>query len=273
MLSGLTDTHCHLNLPEYSGDLEAVLSRARAVGVSHIVVPGFDLDSSRIAVELAAANEDIHAAIGVHPHYADGWDDRALRELRGMARSAPVVAIGEIGLDFHRDYAPRQAQREVFQAQLELALDLCLPVIIHQRESMAEILDTLLQYDGETPPELHGRRGVLHAYSSGGKFASIAVEKGFYLGVAGPITFRKADPLRAVIGNAPLERLLTETDSPYLSPEPIRGKRNEPAHVRHIVDQLANLCGTSPENILQVTSENAENIFRWCNESSDSNLS
>lgn len=120
---------------------------------------------------------------------------------------------------------------------------------------------------------MQGRRGVLHAYSSDDEFASIAVEKGFYLGIAGPITFRKADSLRAVIGNAPLERLLTETDSPYLSPEPMRGKRNEPANVRHIADRLTDLCGTSPEGVLQVTSENAENLFRWCNESSDHNLS
>ncbi len=238
MLSGLTDTHCHLNLPEYSGDLEAVLARARAAGVSHIVVPGVDLETSRIAVELASKNGDVHAAVGIHPHYASGWDPQDIRELRDLAQSAQVLAIGEIGLDFYRDHAPRQEQREVFQAQLELALELCLPVIVHQRESMAEILDTLLQYDGETPPDLQGRRGVLHAFSGDAEFASIAVEKGFYLGVAGPITYRKADALRATIGDTPLERLLTETDSPYLSPEPVRGRRNEPANVRHIVDQL-----------------------------------
>lgn len=273
MPSGLTDTHCHLNSTDYDVDLEQVLARAREAGLSQILVPGFDLESSRKALKLAAAQPEIFAAIGIHPHHADRWGDHSEHDLRVLVESEKVVAIGEIGLDFYRDNAPRIDQRRAFRAQIELAMELGLPVIIHQRESMDEILDTLLQNESQTPVELKGRRGVMHAFSGDANSASIALAQGFYLGVAGPITFRKADTLRAVIAGVPEEKVLIETDSPYMTPEPNRGRRNEPAYVRHIANRLAVLFDMEPDELIRTTSNNANSIFRWCNESSNSYIS
>jgi len=273
MQSGLTDTHCHLNSTDYDADLDLVMSRARAAGLSHILVPGVDLESSRRALKLATDVPEIYAAVGIHPHHAAGWNDGSEHDLRTLVSSERVVAIGEIGLDYYRDLSPREDQRRAFKAQIELALELELPIIVHQRESMGEILDTLLQYELQTPGDLEDRRGVLHAFSGDAESASIALAKGFYLGVAGPITFRKADPLRTVMIQVPKERVLIETDSPYMTPEPHRGKRNEPANVRHIANRLAALFEVEPDDLVHITANNANSIFRWCNESSDSNIS
>lgn len=269
----LTDTHCHINLPEFDDDRPQVLERARASGVRQLLIPGVDLETSTLAVELAKTTPGVYAAVGIHPHYASRWNDTSAGALRKLAVSSEVVAIGEIGLDFYRNLSPPDVQRFVFEAQLEIAAELGLPVIIHQRDSIDAILDTLDMYVERLPPEMRIRSGVLHAFSGDTQAASSALAKGFYLGVAGPLTFRKADDLRGVVSNLPTDRLLIETDSPYMAPAPHRGKRNEPMYVRHVAEQLAHLCGLDINRIAQVTSENADHLFRWCNETANRNLS
>jgi TatD DNase family protein len=269
----LTDTHCHVNLPEFDQDRSLVLERAREAGVKRLLLPGVDLASSKLAVELAEDHPGVYAAVGVHPHYAHSWNEECSRSLRSLAASPKVVAIGEIGLDYYRNFSPPDQQRAAFKAQLDLAAELELPVVVHQRNSMDDILDTLEAYSQRLPMGLVQRPGVLHAYSGDAQAASSALGKGFYLGVAGPVTFRNANDLRGVLAKVPQESLLIETDSPYMSPAPHRGKRNEPMYVRHIAERLALLFGLDMDHIAQVTSENANHLFRWCNEFADSNLS
>jgi TatD DNase family protein len=269
----LTDTHCHVNLPEFDSDRQQVLARAQDAGLCRLLIPGVDLESSAFAVQMAESNPRVFAAVGVHPHYARSWDDRSYQALRSLAASPKVVAIGEIGLDYYRNLSPMEIQRRVFQSQLEIASELGLPVIVHQRDSIHDILDTLDEYQKLLPVELEQRSGVLHAFSADARSASSAVEKGFYIGVAGPITFRNADNLRAVIREVPQDRVLIETDSPYMTPAPHRGERNEPMHVVHVADRLAALYGLDSAQLAQVTASNANRLFRWCNETADSNLS
>ena len=269
----LTDTHCHVNLPEFDDDRSLVLQRARVAGVGRLLLPGVDLATSKLAVELAENQPGLYAAVGIHPHYAHLWNEECALSLRSLAASPKVVAIGEIGLDYFRNFSPPEAQRAAFKDQLNLAAELGLPVIVHQRDSMDDILDNLELYSQQLPQELLQRAGVLHAYSGDARSASIALAKGFYLGVAGPVTFRNADDLRAVLMDVPQESLLIETDSPYMTPAPHRGVRNEPMYVRHIAEQLALLFGLDTDHIARVTSENADHLFRWRNETADSYLS
>ena len=269
----LTDTHCHVNLPEFDNDRQQVLERARASGVRKLLIPGVDSETSARAVELARANPGVYAAVGIHPHYASRWNEATPETLRTLAKSSRVVAIGEIGLDFYRNLSPPDVQRYVFEAQLEIAAELGLPVVIHQRDSIDAILDTLGRYIEELSPEMPARSGVLHAFSGDAEAASSALSKGFYLGVAGPLTFRKADELRSMVTKLPTDRLLIETDSPYMAPVPQRGKRNEPMFVKHVAEQLALLRGLDLNQIAQVTSGNANRLFRWCNETANSNFS
>jgi len=269
----LSDTHCHVNLPEFEQDRQMVFERARDAGVNRLLIPGVDLKSSALAVELAESTPGVFAAVGVHPHYARSWREGSAAALRSLAKSPRVVAIGEIGLDYYRNLSPQDVQRVAFEAQLELAAELSLPVVIHQRESIGDILDTLEWHRRQLPDELLMRPGVLHAFSGDARAASSALEKGFYLGVAGPVTFRNADDLRALISGVRHDRLLIETDSPYMAPTPYRGRRNEPMYVKYVAEQLALLFGLDLTRIGQVTSGNADRLFRWCNEISNSNLS
>lgn len=269
----LTDTHCHVNLPEFDADRALVLERAKQAGVTRLLIPGVDLATSAQAVYLAEANPGIYAAVGIHPHYAQTWDEQAAATLRSLAESHKVVAIGEIGLDYYRDFCPVPVQRAVFRAQLELAVELGLPVVVHQRESIDDILDTLELHRQQLPANLAQRPGVLHAFSADAHAASSALAQGFYLGVAGPVTFRNAEALRSVLAEAAPDRLLIETDAPYMTPVPHRGKRNEPMYVRHVADRLALLFGLDTTRMAQVTSGNADRLFRWCNETANRNLS
>ncbi|MEJ2571958.1 MAG: TatD family hydrolase [Anaerolineales bacterium] len=269
----LTDTHCHVNLPEFDSDRQQVFARAKDSGVYRLLIPGVDLESSAYAVQLAESHPAVYAAVGIHPHYAKSWDDDSSQALRLLAASPKVAAIGEVGLDYYRNLSPPEIQRRVFQAQLELASELSLPVIIHQRDSIHDILDTLDEYKKVLPVELEQRAGVLHAFSADADCASSAVEKGFYLGVAGPITFRNAEGLRSVIRKAPQDRILIETDSPYLTPAPHRGERNEPMHVVHVAERLADLLELDLAQLTQITSGNANRLFRWCDETADSHIS
>jgi TatD DNase family protein len=260
-----TDTHCHLNISAFGGDLPDVLERARLEGIQRMLIPGMDLETSRFAIEISQDIPEAYAAVGVHPHYADSWNDEVHAEIRELARSSKVVAIGEIGLDFYRNLSSREAQISAFKDQLQLASELELPVVIHNREAMAEILEIIVPWAEQNASVGIQRPGVLHAYSADAESASVAITHGFYLGVAGPITFRNAEIRREITAQIPLDRLLLETDSPYMSPHPLRGKRNEPANIRYIAQKLSELFELNLSVIIENTAENANELFRWNN--------
>ncbi|HLC05525.1 MAG TPA: TatD family hydrolase [Anaerolineales bacterium] len=259
----LVDSHCHLTLPEFQGDFEEVLERAAEAGVTKLLVPGIDLESSRRAVSLSDRYPVIYAAVGVHPHAASTWGEETERALVELLRAEHVVAIGEIGLDYFRNLSPPDAQRVAFQAQLRIAAESGLPVVIHNREAMPEILSITLEWAAGLSESLRGRAGVMHAFSSDTESASKAIQAGFYLGVAGPITYPNAHDRRDLAVRVPLNRLLIETDSPYLPPQPFRGKRNEPALVRIVAQALAEVRSISLEETARATSANAVTLFRW----------
>jgi len=268
----LTDTHCHLILAEFSSDLDETLERAEASGIGTLIVPGIDLPTSRKAVDLAESRPGLFAAVGIHPHEAESWSPSAGAELRELARSPTVKAIGEIGLDHYRDRAPRPAQRAALEAQLEIAGDLRLPVIVHNRAAIEELLAVLIEWTGGLDPRLRSRAGVLHAFSGELQHAQTAIGSGFFIGVAGPLTYPNARPLRELIPRVPLDRLLLETDSPYLPPQSHRGQRNEPAHLPEIAATLAELHSSELAEVTRQTSLNAARLFELSNGSSHPHL-
>jgi TatD DNase family protein len=254
------DSHCHIDGPEYDADREEVIARAREAGVTTMLDVGTgDPHSGAIdrAVDLAEKHEGIYAAVGVHPHDAKLFDDAAERRLLDLARQSPrVIAWGEIGLDYHYDHSPRDVQREVFRRQLRLARERKLPVVIHSREADDETIAILRE-------ELTGyeRGGVLHCFGGSLAMAQDAIKLGFFISFAGNLTFKKAEDLREVARQLPLDRLLIETDCPYLTPVPFRGRRNEPARVVETAQCLASLHGKELEGIGRITSENFAKLF------------
>ncbi len=249
----LVDTHCHLDFDSYRDDLDEVLGRAEAAGVGRVIVPGIDLDSSRAVLDLAQRHEMVLAAVGVHPNHSAGWQDGWLDEIRQLALNGQVVAIGEIGLDYYRDHSPPKVQRQAFEAQIALAVELELPVVVHNREADGDVLAWL---DRAGPVQ-----GVLHSFSSSWQVAEAALAQGYFLGFTGPITFKKAEELHQVAARAPLDRILVETDGPFLTPHPYRGKRNEPAYVRFVAQRLAELKGLDAAEVARKTSANAIRLF------------
>lgn len=248
----LIDSHAHLNFPQFDADREAVIARARKAGLVAILNVGTDLASSRAAVKLAEKYDFLYAAVGVHPHDARTLTPTVLDELRRLARHPKVVAIGEVGLDYYRDLSPRPMQQWAFADQLALAAELGLPVVVHSREAHDDVLATLQGWDGV---------GVLHSYSAGPERLEEVLELGFYIGISGPVTFPKANRLRAVAAAVPLDRLLVETDCPYLTPVPHRGRRNEPAYVQYVVEAVARARETSPKAVARATADNARRLF------------
>jgi TatD DNase family protein len=259
----LVDTHCHLCLPAFADDLPAVLARAASAGVERILVPGIDLPTSRRAVDLAEAHRAIFAAVGLHPHGASDWSPASYQELRNLARSPRVVAIGETGLDYYRDYAPRLRQVEAFEAQLELAGELGLPVVVHNRNATDDVLDRLTTWAERSQGRSPSPPGVLHAFSGDQGAASRALQAGFYIGVAGPLTYTSAGELRRLTAALPLDRLLLETDAPYLPPTPHRGQRNEPAYVAIVSEALADARRVPADGLRRACWDNAATLFRW----------
>ena len=265
----LVDSHCHLNFRAYDHDRPEVLQRARAAGVNRIIIPGVDLDSCKQALALAASESGIFAAVGIHPNSSVDFDDSVLETLRRLAAEPNVVAVGEIGLDYHWDKSPKATQWRAFEKQLGLASALELPVIIHNREGRVDtapsashdLMALLEKWAPTAPARLSGRLGVLHSFSASADIAARALKLGFYLGFTGPVTFKNADDLREIARRAPVDRLLVETDGPFLAPQQRRGKRNEPAYVRYVNDKLAELHGLRPEDMARQTSLNAEKLF------------
>lgn len=252
----LTDTHCHLDLHHFDADRDEVLARARAAGVGRILIPGIDLAQSRQALALAEKHPELRVAVGVHPNDSQSFGPEAQANLRELARHPKVDAIGEIGIDLYWKTVPLEEQQRAFRAQLALAAELNKPVIIHDREAHLEVLSVLRD---QAPPA----GVVLHAFSGDQALAAEAVALGFYLGVDGPLTYKKNDGLRAIFAAAPLDRILIETDAPYLTPQPKRGARNEPAYVRWVAEKLAEVRGLTLDEVTRATTENARRLFRW----------
>lgn len=269
----LVDTHCHLNFDSFDTDRQQVVDRAREAGVDRILNPGIDLLSSQEALDLAERYAEVYAAVGVHPNEARSWDPRSVALLMELASHPKVVAIGEIGLDYYRERAPHDLQQRLFREQLALAAELALPVVIHTRDASPEdpsatedVLRLLAEWVSglraqESP--LAERPGVLHSYSSGPGYLQQALSNGFYLGITGPVTFRKAAGLQQAVEAAPLERLLVETDAPFLAPHPQRGQRNEPAYVRYVAAKIAEIHQLPLERVAQTTTAGAERLFDW----------
>ncbi len=256
----LVDTHCHLTVKDFDQDCEQVIKRALESGVHKIVVPGLDLESSQEAIKLAEVHPSIYAAVGIHPHNARKWDSTYKGQIQSLVKSSKVVAIGEIGLDFYRNLSPKDLQLNVFQSQLEIAAELNLPVIIHNREATSDIINILGSWSEERGSFEKGL-GVLHAFSSDLATATKMMDAGFYIGIAGPITYKNAHSLREIVRELPLSRILVETDAPYLTPLPHRGKRNEPAYVTLVAKYLSDILIQDYKSLAQITSENAVGLF------------
>lgn len=250
------DSHCHLYMKDFNDDREAVVARARADGVSHMTFIGYSLDSSQRAVELAEKLEGCYAAVGIHPHDAKSGGPEAWDQLAALARSSRrVVAIGETGLDYYRDLSPREVQAAGFRAQLALAQELDLPVVVHDREAHEDTMRILAK-------AAEGLAVVVHCFSGNRAMANEAWARGCYTGVSGPVTYPAAEPLRALLRDAPRDRILIETDAPYLAPHPFRGKRCEPAYVVHTAEQLAAVWGLPVAEVGRITSDNARRFYR-----------
>lgn len=263
--SPTADTHCHLTAKVYDSDRNEVIERALDSGIRWMVIPGMDLASSRQAVELAQEYANIYAAVGIHPHNADGWTSSHSLELADLANSEHVVAIGEIGLDYYRNYSTRENQMHAFRSQLDLAAQTHLPVIIHNRDATKDVMAELESWISRIDETLKLKAGVLHAFSADLEAAERAIQAGFYIGIAGPISYQSASDLKEIAVKLPITRILTETDSPFLTPHPNRNKRNEPSNVNTVVEHLSIITKKDYDLTAEITSENATTLFGWKN--------
>lgn len=249
------DTHAHYDADQFASDREAVLTALPAAGVGLVVDPGCDVASSREAVALAERFDHVYAAVGIHPEDCDGCTDADFDVIRELCRREKVVAVGEIGLDYYwKENPPRDFQEQVFRRQIELALELDLPVIIHDREAHGDSLRIVLDYPG--------LRGVFHCFSGSPEMAQELLKRGWYLGFDGPITYKNARRAPEVAAITPLERMVVETDAPYLSPVPVRGRRNDSRYLPHVIAKLADWKGVTPEEMTRITCENGKRLFR-----------
>lgn len=252
----MIDTHCHLTDPRLSEQLDSVLERAEAAGVRRMVTIGTDLDDAMRCIELCRAVPNVRCAIGIHPNYCGHVEIEDLPRLRQLQSDSSVVALGEMGLDYHHHFAPIDRQRNVFQFQLELATELNRPVVIHSREATDDTLAILRGF-----PKL---RAVFHCFTGSAEEARKILDAGYLLGFTGAATFRKSEGIREAIAIAPMQRILVETDAPYLTPEPMRKqKTNEPALVVHVAKVVAQVKGVDLEEIDRVTSRNAALFYGW----------
>jgi len=249
----MIDSHCHLNHPEFASDVDQVIARARQAGITGMVVVGYDLPSSRRALALCAHHRGLACTVGISPHDAGTFSEEAYAQLTALAREPGVVAIGEIGLEYHWRPHPPALQREVFRRQLALAVECGLPAVVHNREADDETMEVLASVPGV--------RAVLHCFSGTAAMAREAADRGWLVGVAGNVTFKNALDLQAVVSALPPESTLVETDCPYLAPVPHRGRRNEPAWLPHVVDKVATLWGKAPAEVAGLTAANARACF------------
>mgnify|MGYP000684080441 CR=1 FL=1 len=251
----LFDSHAHLDDERFDEDRDALIEGLPGQGVEYVINAGADLASSRAGIALAEGWPHVYAAVGVHPHDAKELDEAGIETLREMLGNPKVVAVGEIGLDYHYDYSPRDIQRYWFERQLALAQETSKPVIIHSREATEDTLSVLKKYVRD------GVWGVMHAFSGSWETAEIVLNMGLMLGIGGTVTFKNAVKPVEVAGKVPMDRLLIETDCPYLTPAPHRGKRNEPAYVGHVAERIAEIRGIPMEDVIRATHDNACRLF------------
>ncbi len=247
------DTHAHLDSKRFDGDRKEVITRAEESGVELIINIGSDLETSRFSLELAFEYPFIYAAVGIHPHEAKDAEESFYEELKNLAGEGKVVAIGEIGLDYHYDFSPRDIQKKVFYRQINLAKELDLPIIVHCREAHKDTRKILEDEEAE--------KVVLHCFSGDPELAKYYLDKGYFISFAGPITFPNAKKAPSVVEITPLERLLVETDCPYMAPVPRRGKRNEPAYVRYVTEKVAQIKGLDLQTVASAVRDNTREIF------------
>ncbi len=251
----LIDSHAHLDIQDFDNDRAEVIDRAVNGGLTNIITIGIDLDSSLSAMEIARKHDFIYASVGFHPHNANKFDSKALDSLVQIASGNKVVAWGEIGLDFYRLYSPKDDQVRTFRQQLETAEDLNLPVIIHDRDAHEEVFE-ILKKMGKGK-----RKGVIHCFSGDRDLAEAFIELGYYISIPGTVTYNKASHVREVAAGIPMECMLIETDAPFLTPVPKRGKRNEPLFVTHTAQEIARLRNIDFEEVARRTAENARILF------------
>lgn len=252
----LIDSHVHLDDRRFDVDRERLIKSLRESGIELVINVGADLNSSIKSVSLAEEYDNIYASVGIHPHSAKEMDDSTIDILKSFASRDKVVAIGEIGLDYYHDHSPRDIQRKRFKEQIELAKEVGLPIIIHTREAAADTFDILKEaQDGSL-------EGVLHCYSGSVEMAKDYIDMGFYISLAGPVTFKNARVPKEIAKAVPIDRLFVETDAPYLTPEPHRGKRNEPIYLRYVAGTIAELRGITFEELARKTSENVKRLFK-----------
>ena len=249
------ESHAHYDNEQFNKDREALFKQFREEGIQYIINIGSDLRSSRLSIEMAKRYPFIFAAVGVHPHDVKDMKEEELEYLLHMSAYEKVVAIGEIGLDYHYDYSPRSIQKLWFRHQLKLAKDLELPVIIHSREASQDTFDLIME------AKLGDRKGVIHCYSGSVEMALEYVKEGFYIGVGGVVTFNNAKKLKEVVEAIPLDSILIETDAPYLTPAPHRGKRNDSTYLKHVIDEIASIKGITPKEVEEATYENGKRLF------------
>lgn len=251
----MIDSHCHLNDPDIYPLIDDILKRAMDVGVTHFIVPGYDLKSSELAVEIAARYSMCSAVIGLHPHEADSFDEKMADAFRALGKEQGVVGYGEIGLDYHYEPFSKEKQQEAFREQIRMAKDLSLPLVIHSRDGAKDTMDILKK-------EAMGMEGVMHCYGGSLEMAREYIrDLNFYISLAGPVTFKNAKTPKEVAKGIPLSSLLIETDCPYLTPHPYRGKMNEPSYLPYVLEAIAELREIPRDEVERVTMENTQKLF------------
>jgi TatD DNase family protein len=258
----LIDSHAHIDLSNFDRDREQVFARARQGGVRAIINVGLDLDSSRASLKMAKQYDDVFSTVGFHPHEADKMKDDDLKALAELAKDERVVAVGEIGLDFYRDLSARKSQTEAFEKQLDLAIELGLPVVVHCRDAHREVFKILSAWVKSTLSVGRLRRGVIHCFSGDIDMAQQYLEIGFSISLAGSVTYPSAGELVQVAREIPLDRLLLETDAPFMAPQAYRGKRNEPAYVALIAEKVAQVRGVRREVVAEAAAKNTISLFK-----------
>jgi TatD DNase family protein len=258
----LIDSHAHIDLSNFDRDREQVLARARQGGIRVIINIGLDVESSRASLKLARKNEDIFSTVGFHPHEASRLEEKDLKALARLAQDERVVAVGEIGLDFYRNLSARKSQEEAFKKQLDLAVELGLPVVVHCREAHKETFNILSAWVSSTLSAGRRRRGVIHCFSGDIEMAQRYIDIGFYISLAGSVTYPSAGELVQVAQEIPLDKLLLETDAPFLPPQAYRGKRNEPAFVTLTAEKVAQVRQLPRETVDEATAKNTIELFQ-----------
>jgi TatD DNase family protein len=249
----LIDTHCHLDFSQFAPDRGQVIQRAKEQGIDYLINIGSSLEGSQKSLELAQQYDFIYATVGIHPHEADGADKNSIEALSALAKKDKVVAIGEIGLDYFKNFSRKENQKPLFLSLLKVAKELNLPIVIHSREAEADILEAL--------KPILPHKIIVHCFSGDENFLRECLANGFFISFTCNITYRKADNLRNIVRLAPIEKIMLETDAPYLAPEGLRGQRNDPANVRILAEEISRIKGIKIQEVASITTENAKKFF------------